>query len=127
MVIYLPYMFLCVCPQTCIVSPIEDRMISFISGTERWIKSLNLTLVKPFRPWFGKIFLLLSVDLRTYALYSKIQPYCQVCFCTSYVHSTLPSSAFDGQLAGHAVEYSDLTYVLVAGAGHNVSREKLDV
>jgi len=61
-----------------------------------------------------------------YALYFKIQPYCQLCFCTSYVHSTLPSSAFDGKLAGHAVEYSDLTYVLVAGAGHNVSREKLD-
>jgi len=38
---------------------------------------------------------------------------------------TLFLTAFDGQVAGYTVEYSDLTYVLVPGAGHQVSRAKL--
>jgi len=37
----------------------------------------------------------------------------------------MPSSpAFDVQVAGYAVEYSNLTYVLVAGGVHSVSRVK---
>ena len=61
--------------QTCMLSQSEDSVITFTSGTERWIKSLNLTVVKPFRPWFGKIFLLFSIDLYTITTFNHLANY----------------------------------------------------
>ena len=91
---------------------------TFTSGTHRWIKSLNLSVVKPFRPWIGKIFQLQSIKLGTKI---QCQPYCCNCVTVPY-HNHSSLSAFDGQVAGYAVEYSKLTYVLFAGGAHQVSR-----
>jgi len=66
---------------------------------------------------------LLSTDLGTkiHAVSTKLLLIITF-LCPIHV-TTLPSPAFDGQVAGYTVEYSNMTYVLVAGGGHCVSMQ----